>query len=402
MTPEAGSSADGFWPMSSRIIPISKNTLLQNLMAARLAGAYAEVRPTATYHTTIADPSVTYQFKRIGLDTGTYTVSILPISANILSVGASKTYTDPSINTIIEGAIDIEIAPSSTENVTIEYAIQWSHPSGMDFIDTFTAIYISFDTLFHNDGNTMAGFTSSQWNVTNSTYVSPTGSITESPSGNYAPNSSPSISTTNWIDLTNVNTAILTYYAKWKIEKSYDYVTISAATEGGAYTPLCGKYTNKGNDNQNNVSAMYDGIQDTWVKEEIDLSAFIGSKIKLRFVLKSDPGLELDGFNFDDFMVLTNTAPLAIPAYDNRNIQLANVPNPCTGMTTIYYKLSSSQSNAVLYITDVMGKIIDQKNVDHRQNEYNLDVSNYGSGIYFYYLQTAQVRSETKRMVVID
>src|SRR5204862_6760510 len=40
MTPEVGSSGDGFWPASNRIITLSKENMFTNLTTAKLAGRY--------------------------------------------------------------------------------------------------------------------------------------------------------------------------------------------------------------------------------------------------------------------------------------------------------------------------------------------------------------------------
>lgn len=42
-TPEVGNGDDGFWPSPSRIIPLCQENMWQSMMAARLAGPFAEV-----------------------------------------------------------------------------------------------------------------------------------------------------------------------------------------------------------------------------------------------------------------------------------------------------------------------------------------------------------------------
>src|SRR5690606_6513863 len=44
MTPEVGSSSDGFWPSQSRIFPLAQENLLPNMYYAWVAGGYASLK----------------------------------------------------------------------------------------------------------------------------------------------------------------------------------------------------------------------------------------------------------------------------------------------------------------------------------------------------------------------
>ena len=76
-----------------------------------------------------------------------------------------------------------------------------------------------------------------------------------------------------------------------------------ASTNGTTWTPLCGKFTHSGGINQDVDNPLYDGTQSTWVKEQIDLTNYIGQSIKIRFKLVSDGGVNADGFYFDDLKI---------------------------------------------------------------------------------------------------
>jgi hypothetical protein len=48
----------------------------------------------------------------------------------------------------------------------------------------------------------------------------------------------------------------------------------------------------------------YDGYQDEWVNEFIDLPAYVQEpEVSVRFILRSDGSVEEDGFYFDDFTI---------------------------------------------------------------------------------------------------
>jgi bacillopeptidase F (M6 metalloprotease family) len=161
-------------------------------------------------------------------------------------------------------------------------------------------------------------------------------------------------------------------------------------------------YNHKGNENQDNVIAIYDGLQNTWVKEYINLADYLGKKIKLRFALHSDAGLEKDGFYFDEFAV-HRVMPSIVGIHDvaGDEVYLNNVPNPCSGSTDIYYKIPQGKHTYTLMVTDPRGRKIVGQNIDPAQNHVHLDVRAFQSGMYFYRIvSSAHISSEVKKMLV--
>ncbi len=86
-TPEVGSGSDGFWPSTSRIIPLCQDQMWQNISAARLVGKYAVVSDLSPV---VIDEVVGYfpfDIKRLGLtDAESYTVSIQPLDNYLITV----------------------------------------------------------------------------------------------------------------------------------------------------------------------------------------------------------------------------------------------------------------------------------------------------------------------------
>lgn len=402
MTPEAGDQDDGFWPAIQRIIPIAKQTLDQNLDAAKLLTAFAEVKTTNEPIMTALNEYVNFEFQRTGLTNGTFTVSLIPLSANIATVGAAKTFNNPAHLAQYHDSISITLNSSATTNNTVKYVLKWDNNTGYIVTDTITRYYVQTELAFYSNGNTLDSFTTTSWNNTATQFVSATGSITDSPNGDYDANANTTITTKGEIDLTNATAAYLTYYARWDIEAGFDYVEIAASENNMVYNPLCGMYNHKGNENQDNVAAVYDGLQSTWVKEYINLADYLGKKIKLRFALHSDQGLEKDGFYFDEFAVhRVIAAPTGIHDVDGDKVYLNNVPNPCSGNTDIYYKIPPGKYTYTLLVSDPLGRKVVQQNIDPAQNHVNLDVRNLQSGMYFYRIvSSANASSEVKKMIV--
>lgn len=94
-TPEVGASTDGFWPASSRIIPLCNATIEMNKKAFRMSTYFGKATPTNN-NSTVATTSgtVNYTFQNFSVKPTSYTVSVSPVSSFITSVGSPKTYTN--------------------------------------------------------------------------------------------------------------------------------------------------------------------------------------------------------------------------------------------------------------------------------------------------------------------
>ncbi len=385
MTPEAGDQSDGFWPAASRIIPIAKQTMDQNMDVAKLATAFAEVHTPAPPFITALSSFVPIDFKRTGLENGTFTVSLVPLSANIATAGSAKTFTNPVHLQQYTDSISLTLNSTVSTNNVVKYVLQWQNNTGYTVTDTIVRYYGTPTLAFYSNGNTLDSFVTTGWGISTTQFTTPTGSITDSPNGNYAANSTQRITTKGDIDLSDAVAAYVAFDAKWDVEKGFDYVVLEASENGTTYSPLCGNYTHAGNGNQDDVAAVYDGLQATWVKEKINLQDYTGKKIKLRFSLKTDAGLEKDGFYFDEMAVykITSSAVTGISGYSSRDFGLYNVPNPCSGSTDVYYRLPSGKGNYHLQLTDPLGRVVKQVALQAGQQSIHLDVSALQSGLYF-------------------
>ncbi len=80
---------------------------------------------------------------------------------------------------------------------------------------------------------------------------------------------------------------------------------------------------------------------------------------------------------------------------NNVNVQV--YPNPARDMIT--FAITASQ-NAILSVYDITGKVVFSQSVDATNGNYNLDLSNYNSGMYFYNL-TLDNNSVTGKFSVV-
>ena len=120
---------------------------------------------------------------------------------------------------------------------------------------------------------------------------------------------------------------------------------------------------------------MYDGIQDAWLHEIIDLSGYLGQNIKLRFHLVSDGGTNYDGLYFDDINVQKIvSAQNSISQISNLNTSISVYPNPNNGNFIIDTK---TEVHCIMY--DVNGvEVLNQKVT----GKTNIETYNLSSGVY--------------------
>lgn len=402
LTPEAGSQSDGFWPMQSRIIPIAKNTMQQNLYTAWLAGAFAELKSGVELSIPTPAAYIPFEFKRTGIATGDYTVAVVPVSSNILSVGNPVVLTNAAIGITMKDSISIQLNSNITHGEQIRFALKWTHPSGAGHTDTVTVLYGNPQIAFYTDGNSMSGFDhTGSWNITPTEFTSPAGSIAESPAGSYAANTNSNITSSNWIDLRDADKALMVFDAKWEIEKGFDYTALEVQEEGGSWTKVCGQFTAKGSENQGNFQ-VYDGDSKGWVRERVVLDQFAGKKIKFRFVFVSDPYESGAGFKFDELKILKNgTQGSGIRPDEAMDFGLSNVPNPATDITEFLYRIEQKNIEAKLLILDASGRVVWKKAIDPALNSVKVRLNTFSPGIYFYRIETNKGISSSKKMVII-
>jgi hypothetical protein len=100
---------------------------------------------------------------------------------------------------------------------------------------------------------------------------------------------------------------------------------------------------------------------------------------------------------------LNVTAPVSINEISNDNIALAqNRPNPAADVTTISFS-NAQKSNVSIEITDVAGKVVFAQDLGVKnpgQHNFDLEVSAFEAGVYFYSLNTNTAKV-TKMMTVI-
>lgn len=408
-TPEVGSSDDGFWPSSNRIIPLCQENMWQNIVTATLTHNYAKIEDTTPLYVQELQSNFTFELTRLGLDNNVpFTVAIEAKNDAIIAVGTSKSYTLDAPLSVLSGDIAYELRSNIEAGDLIEFDLVLNNNQGLIERIPISKYYGQPVVDFEDKADDFEAWTSEDWGLSTTEFYSSNASITDSPFGAYSQDANNTLTLNEVIDLTDCNTATLSFWAKWEIEAGFDYVQIHAIdSETNVETPLCGKYTTFGNSYLDSDEPLYDGLQSNWVQEEISLNDFLGQKITLRFLFWSDSFVEGDGFYFDDLRVskLGNDVETNIEAYrPNPNILLSqNSPNPTVGTTTFNFELPQDLNSDVhLALYNSLGQSVKRQLVTTaKQGKILLEVDDLENGLYFGRLESEKGSSNLVRMVVL-
>lgn len=395
MTPEAGSFVFQFWPPQEEILPFCREMLKMNISALEVLTNLAvasSVSPTIISENDYAK----YAFKQLGLNpTGDYTVSIEPLSTNLLAPTEQRIYSTFAFNQTWIDSIPLTLTGNVLQGDEIKYVIK-AENGGILYTDTVTRFFGNENILFYSNADAINGFTSNNWNTTTMQFYSAPSSITDSPFGNYPNNVQNEILLNEPINLSGCYYAELSFFAKWQIETRYDYVQcLASADDGITWIPLCGKFTKPGTFDQDFEQPIYDGFQNNWIKEKINLSSFIGNTIRIKFILKSDGFESYDGFYFDELKVTTIPDSLSTVVEAKKESLITIFPNPAKNQIV----LSNVFGKGIrISIMDLQGKVILSENVF--SNYPVLDISSLNQGNYIVLTEKDSERQYHKLVII--
>ena len=382
-TPEVGNNVDNFWPAANRIIPLCQENLLANINTALIIGNYVGVESTSGYSTDKMDV-LSLDIQRFGLnDISNGTIKILP--NNLLMSFDSEislgSFTDMELKQVDFNYI---IANGVNESTVIPIELELNLDNTI-YSTTIYRIYTTQNPSYIEDfDGTLGGWTLGNWGTTNEDYVSADYSMTDSPNSNYSPNSTSELIFDPSIDLSSINnkSAYIKFNAKWETENGYDYVQLMV-DDGSGYQPVCGNYTNigVGFTGQPDGEPLYDGIQKEWIEEYVNLNDYLGSIINLKFVMKSDGAVEMDGFYLDDFyvyLVEEKQGAFYNQIEESHNSIVGVYPNPANNFIRIK---TETTKNVNVSVINILGERVDV-NYSFEGEFLTADVSNLKTGIY--------------------
>lgn len=400
-TPEIGSTDQGFWPPANEIISLCHETMYLNMTAAHIVTKYGVVHDQSEINFTELSGDINFDLQRLGFQDGTFSVQIVPVTSNISFPNNTVNFPDIGYMDSASGIMNYELAGDIELGDEIVYKYLIDNGDYVQESLIIEKVYGVFEGLFSENGDDISQWDTNDWNVTDEEYYTPSNCITDSPNSNYSDNQSSSIEIIENLDLTNATDAHLTYAAKWQIEEGYDYVVLEVSTDGGMeYAPQCGLYTSTGVQDQFEGAPLYDGEQNEWVEEFIDLSDYLGETIKVRFRLVSDQIVNEDGFYFDDFQINVIESTTGFEDFYSDNTKVSLYPNPATDLTKLDYVLPVGTNNALVNVTDAQGRVIFDRELNQSKGSMEINVNELSSGAYNCVLIIDEIIAAQKKLII--
>jgi len=390
--PEVGSPAQGFWPPSADIISLAQLNLYQNLHAAHLLLHYGEVIPKTPSTVSQKAGYLPYHLTRYGLGDGSFTVRLEGLSDNVITVGMTNTHDIPQL-AVHYDSIDYQLDSAIEEGDSIRFRLSLSN-GRFTWSDTLQFCYSESPAIFTDAANELDLWTDqglfSDWGLSYKEYHSAPSSITN-PAGNRPNPASHSLELVDPVSLEGVESAQLHFWAKWEIRDRLAYGQVSVSTDlGSTFTPVCGKYTTVEESGSIITNQpIYEGLQSEWVKEEIDLSDYIGEEVIIRFDFRPSFG-NRDTIYLDDFELVTkgegpvSVQPLMMQASPLFRFQ----PHPASEYTRAVFHTPLAEP-AVLRFSDLSGRLLSKHSLSPGQKTEELNTAEWPSGFYHYQLLNA-------------
>ena len=422
---EVGTSSDGFWADENRIIPLAEANVGANLYLCWLPGGFVSIAGHDFQQSlflpgdSIACDVIIKNRGLAALDNIYVEIESLSDYARIseprYSVRPLQVWESDSIS------VSFQLSPETPVGEQIKLAAKTFYTNLLMDTDTLTFFTGMQTALFADSGNAFdynwdQYFTSSSniWEQTDTDFHSSPSAYTDSRNGNYASKITTSMTLAEPIDLTGYSQARLSFWTHYAIETNWDCGMVQISTDSGAtWTSLNGRYTSPGSGTGAQVKnvPVYHGYQTDWAQEDIDLSAYSGTEILLRFILKADDYVEYDGWTIDDICIyyydLENAANSnAKPLTKYKFSMQQNYPNPFNPKTQIHYQIEKAELvNLTIYnlLGDKIIELIDEHQIAGNHS-YNFNInsiqSKLSSGIYFYVLRSGNQQLIRKMMVL--
>jgi len=303
-TPEVGGPTDGFWPVVNRIIPLCQENLHLNLMAAKLAGSYAEIFDNQDINITEKEGHIRFGINRLGLTSAPVNATFEALSNNILYMQTNKVFDSLPLMQLVFDSISFTLMPGIFPGERIEFTITIQN----EFFfrtDTIVKIFGEPEQLFFDSCDNLDNWDVNSWFLNSNKFHSPPTSFVHHNGSFYFNNHQADIFTKNPISISQTNDLWVSFFATWDLDGGRDFVTFVVSTDNGAtWQPYPGAYTQQ-TFLDGKVVPLYQGLSNGWVKERILIKDVAGKQVKFGFKFQSDNKIGRTGFFFDDFEVLT-------------------------------------------------------------------------------------------------
>lgn len=387
MTPEVGNYEDFFWPAPERILPLVQENLESNIFLAMAAGAHLVRSAPAVLNDDTGDGDgyadageildLAVGLKNVGISEAATGIScdLATSSPSVTVVKAHSTLGDAGAGEETGNTGDpfvVQIADSITEGEIARFVLQIAAAEGYAHTDSFDLILGTPDEIFYDGAEEgMANFSSTTWDVDPLHPSAGILSFTDSPSGTYRPNANAIMTGLFELDLSRSTNAYLLYDTRWEIERDWDFGQIEMSRDGSTWTALeaTGTFPGSGYTYYHDpVEEGYHARSLFYSRERADLAEFTGpgnEHVRLRFILRSDNGMEFDGWYVDEIRVHSYGATTGVGGGDGeRRIPAVfrlgqNFPNPFNPVTTFSFEIPEGSGDDVsLALYDIRGRLV--------------------------------------------
>ncbi|MBN8706209.1 MAG: T9SS type A sorting domain-containing protein [Bacteroidetes bacterium] len=408
MTPEIGTNDDGFWPLPSRILPLAESCMEMNFRCVWMAGGYPVLESTTIldesgdgYFSAGEKVTAEFSFKNLGneqLGSSSYKHGVMFSNlGTFIMFPIPLDPIEPQKKTLIPITFSL---PDTLSTGSFFYVYLDFENSGSHFSFKSDTLFSGIPVLVFSDSfdSTLNKWTiSGGWKQVTNEAVSLPSSLHESPDGNYPNKVEYSIKTKNSILLpVKRQQTFIQFKTRWDIERDYDKGQVLISGDGENWIPARGKLTSPGSGIGLQVlnEPVYDGIQNEWVAEQINLANWKHSSLFIQFLFKSDGFTTGDGWYIDDLKVLSYEGknPTHVENFnqkENSFVVYPAYPNPFNPETQISFNLPKpGEVNFSLF--DSQGKKvmeINKKNYPAGFNTFAINGSNLSTGVYFFQLR---------------
>lgn len=424
-TPENGNFDEGgFWPTPSNYVIIAKRAMRTNFLAAYFSGKYGRLHDLNQSDANSLLGSLRFDVENLGQTPSDFVVSVTPISSNVVSIDPPFTLSGMSVLEQNEATFNYTLDSGIQAFDTITFEVTLSNDYASDnvlYITTIQKIYQP--NIIFRDNPDIDAFnnwtaTGGTWSTTSDAY-SGTVALTSTNTAPYANNESTSLELLNPLDFSNADHVQIQYYAKWDLERSFDYVQLEASTNGSSWLPLCGRLTKPGAPDGNNTysgkpslsnnfqpdgMSLYDGdTQGKWNLEKIVVddqnNSFLAgaNPVYLRFVFETDYtnhqdayyNADFEGFTFDDFSCV-QIDKNSVGITNLRANEISVYPNPLAEL----FSIKGIEGSFDIKIHNALGQLLFKQ--EGLFGTEKIDARSFGNGILLITVESEGVIYRTK------
>ena len=420
MTPEVGNS---FWPSQNKIIPLAEENVYPNLYLAWVAGGFVTTKELIydkDYYQAGEIGAITLVIKNKGLaDVTDLRIEMSSINENI-EILTGEITTPLVISQAVDSmdnALKFKLKDDAVAGDSAFFEIRYFSNNLLMSAEKYSFLVghpetYFIDSLSNLDNWSFTTNESKGWELTNSDFYSPSSSVTDSRIGNYISNSIVTLTSIERIDLSAIEKPFLRFKTKYDIELGWDYAQVLISADSIHWEFIGGEHSKVGSGNfQPDDELVYDGLQNDWITEIINIDKYAGDKIHLRFQLKSDEYAVEDGWYIDDIEIFEYQNKIVfvekISDLTDEFILGQNYPNPFNPTTTIKYTIPSNGNsetrNVKLVVFDILGREVTTL-VDKAQTSGNYEVvfnaTGFSSGVYYYSFRSGDF-VQNRKMILL-